>query len=205
MSKKYGFISDGYRGLNIKHHLLKKETKKLWGGDGWRHVRRVKMFADRLSAKSILDYGCGSGTFKRMMDIDYPDVFDVREYDPCISGKCEKRPEKADIVVCTDVAEHVEPEYIDQFLYELYNRCIKGVYLVVSTRLANEVLPDGSNAHRIVRSGEWWVNKIEGMKIPVSKVEIDRSNVLILVERPITKEWDGHQEETKKRSWSFGQ
>lgn len=186
--KKYGFISDEYRTLNMKHHIKKHDDGRPWGNDGKIHKDIVHAFCHRLGAKTILDYGCGNGSLKRSMEEAWPNRYDIREFDPCIIGKCEKRPDKADVVVCTDVIEHVEQQYLNPLLYELYNRCLKGAYLVIATREANEHLPDGSNAHRVVRSGEWWVNKLTEMKFPIANVDIvPDKKVTIWLEKPQPK------------------
>ena len=38
-------------------------------------------------------------------------TFEIKEYDPAIPGK-DSLPEPADIVVCSDVLEHIEPNYL---------------------------------------------------------------------------------------------
>ena len=185
--KKYGFISDGYRVLNMKHHMKKLEERKPWGNDGKRHMKPIIAFCDELEAKTILDYGCGNGSLKRSIEHNYQKKYKVTEYDPCIIGKCERRPDKADVVVCTDVVEHVEMEFLNKFIYEIYNRCLKGLYLTISTREANELLPDGSNAHRIVRSSTWWINRLTEMKIPIDRADIKEKSVTLWIKKPQPK------------------
>jgi hypothetical protein len=63
-------------------------------------------------------------------------------------------------VVCTDVLEHVEPEYLDSVLDELQRVTRNVGFFVVHTGAAMNHLPDGRNAHLIQQPPEWWLPKI---------------------------------------------
>jgi 2-polyprenyl-3-methyl-5-hydroxy-6-metoxy-1,4-benzoquinol methylase len=84
----------------------------------------------------------------------------VREYDPAIAGK-EASPAPADLVVCTDVLEHVEPELLDHVLDHLQGLARRLLFLVVATRSAKKTLEDGRNAHLIVEPDAWWRDTLE--------------------------------------------
>ena len=53
--------------------------------------------------------------------------------------------------------EHVEPEYLDNVMFQLKSLVLKGGFFNISTKEAITVLSDGTNAHKIVKDGEWWV------------------------------------------------
>jgi 2-polyprenyl-3-methyl-5-hydroxy-6-metoxy-1,4-benzoquinol methylase len=104
--------------------------------------------------KDILDYGCGKSTLAQNLP------FNISQYDPAVelySG----RPEAADIIVCTDVLEHIEPELIDNVLDDIKNLMKVGGFIVVSTRAAKKVLKDGRNAHLIQEDVKWWFLRME--------------------------------------------
>lgn len=126
-----------------------------FGGSGHRHLHRVVEFARMLRAKSILDYGCGEGTLKWGKRTPSALRALMREYDPAVRGK-EELPEPADLVVSTDVFEHVEPDCLDAVVAHIAQLSRKGCYLVIATRPANKLLPDGRNAHLIVQPPGWW-------------------------------------------------
>jgi 2-polyprenyl-3-methyl-5-hydroxy-6-metoxy-1,4-benzoquinol methylase len=69
-------------------------------------------------------------------------------------------PKPSDVVVCTDVLEHIEPEKLDAVLDHILRLTGYFAHLVISTRPANAVLPDGRNAHLIVETPDWWLEKI---------------------------------------------
>ena len=62
---------------------------------------------------------------------------------------------------CSDVLEHVEPEYLDNVLETIRSLTEKVAYFVIATSLdGTKTLPDGRDPHLIVEDGEWWVDRI---------------------------------------------
>ncbi len=164
-------ISPEYRAMNIQMH----EKYLEFGVSGNRHVKVVMSIADSLKSKyvSILDYGCGKGYLAKSLP------FPIAEYDPAIPGKDES-PRPADLVVCTDVLEHIEPDRLDYVLDDL-RRCVKNVgYFVISTREAAKKLPDGRNTHLNVHNRDWWEEKLrQGFK--VGKIVEKKEEIYVLV------------------------
>jgi len=141
-------ISDSYREQNRKLH----ETG-MYGISGHKHVTHVKYLSTSLMTVDILDYGCGNRTLEQALG------FQINNYDPSIEG-LDTPPKPADIVVCTDVLEHIEPECIDAVLDDLKRLTKRAAYFVVDLIPAKKKLPDGRNAHLILESGNWWINKL---------------------------------------------
>lgn len=102
----------------------------------------------------VLDYGCGKGELNLHMP------FEVHCYDPGVP-KHSSAPEPADVVVCTDVLEHIEPECLDDVLADLKRVVKKVALLAIHTGPAIKTLPDGRNAHLIQEKPEWWKDKLE--------------------------------------------
>lgn len=158
-------ISEPYRALNAQLH----EREGDYGTSGEKWGRYVVDMALWLRAGTILDYGCGKGTLKAKIDrlvLDgeagegSPRQFEVLEYDPAVPGKTTK-PASADIVVCGDVLEHVEPNCLDAVLDDIRDIAQKAVLLIVATEPAKKTLPDGRNTHLLVHSPEWWLPRLE--------------------------------------------
>lgn len=156
--------------LDYQALLQERYTRKGWGASGWSHAGEIVAFARNIGAQTILDYGCGRGTLKKTLDAANVDEFDVREYDPGIIGK-DDAPEQVDLVVCTDVLEHFEPEHINDGLWHLHWLALKGLFLVISMSLAKEFLADGRNAHLIVKPAEWWLPKLKDHGITPTRWE----------------------------------
>lgn len=136
--------------------LLREERG--WGGDGWKHAGAVIDIIRAEKPTTILDYGSGEGRLRKEIEEALPGTR-VQEYDPGVKGK-GGLPKPCDLVVSTDVLEHIESDKIDSVLDHLFRIAGKNIYLVIATRPANAKLPDGRNAHLIVRPSAWWLDKI---------------------------------------------
>lgn len=141
--------------------LRERYTRPGWGASGYSHADDVIKFAWSIAGHSFLDYGCGRGTLKAHLGPKW----DVREYDPGVEGK-DALPEPADIVVATDVLEHIEPDRLSNVLQHIRGLARLGVFLNISLKPAREVLADGRNAHLIVKPHTWWLKTLtdHGMK-----------------------------------------
>lgn len=150
-------ISPEYLAANVELH-----SRGGYGISGGKWARDVFRAAKEIEARSVLDYGCGRGTlFQTLRAGGAGDQvgFEMREYDPAIPGK-DARPEPADLVVCGDVLEHIEPECLYAVMSDLRDLAKRAVFLVVATVPAKKVLADSRNAHLIVEPTSWWLPKI---------------------------------------------
>lgn len=161
-----------YRSQLDEAHNVKK-----WGTGGYSHVPMVYEFAVKLAATSILDYGCGRGTFKKTWN-EQRLLGGVIEYDPGIPGK-DVIPKPADLVVCTDVLEHVEPELIDNVLKHIHAVGRKGAYFVIATKPSNKVLPDGRNSHLIQQPLPYWKEKIDALGYANVRYDDGRKHITV--------------------------
>lgn len=151
----YRYTLDDLASPKYRKQIADLHDSTKWGGDGAKHVEDVAAFANLLEATTILDYGCGRGELAKALEPRR-----VSQYDPGIPGK-EGMPKPCDLVVCTDVLEHVESEKVCAVLDHLHRLTGKGAYLVIATRQANAVLPDGRNAHLTVEPGSWWMDRVK--------------------------------------------
>lgn len=142
-------ISEEYSKLNQQLH---KENPN-YGCNGKHYLQDVINIAKELNTQDILDYGCGKSSLAQNIP------FIIKQYDPAVP-KYSALPRAADLVVCTDVLEHIEPECLDDVLEHLRTLVKKMGLFTVATRPAKKTLPDGRNAHLIQQSGRWWLLKI---------------------------------------------
>jgi FkbM family methyltransferase len=143
-------ITNKYRELNQQLH----RENPYYGISGHLRANTVTGLATQLGTQDILDYGCGKGTLSQSMP------WPIKEYDPAVLGK-EQEPMPADIVVCTDVLEHVEPELLDHVLMDIGRCTRKLAYIVVHTGPSMKTLPDGRNTHLIQQPRAWWRQQLE--------------------------------------------
>jgi len=148
--QKPELISAEYKELNRKLH----QENIFYGVGGSKHKDTVLKIAEKLGTTSILDYGCGKGFLAK--EIPFP----IWEYDPAIPGK-DAPPRPADLVVCTDVLEHIEPDKILPVLADLKRVVMKCGYFIIHTGAAQKTLPDGRNTHLIQQGKQWWKNRLK--------------------------------------------
>lgn len=144
-------ISDEYKELNRRLHDECSDFGQIKERRLVNRMKKLRVVLAKYQPRDILDYGCGKGGLAQA----YPRYL-WREYDPCIPGK-DKLPSPADLVVCNDVMEHVELEYLNNVLLHLKNMSRRAVFFVIGLRPSNKELPDGRNAHITLMQAEEWL------------------------------------------------
>lgn len=150
MVNRRDLISDGYLALQRKMHTDRKD----YGISGYKYAQEIATAMELLGVKELLDYGAGRQTLREALP-----QYVVHSYDPCIEH-LSGEPEPHDMVVCTDVMEHIEEDRVDNVLDHIKELTRKVVFFQISTRLARKTLPNGENAHICVHPKEWWLNKL---------------------------------------------
>ena len=145
-------ISEGYLAQMRAMH----ERPEGFGGKGRRWADTVFQIAREVAStktvRGILDYGTGQGS---LVDALVARGMMVRGYDPAVEAYAAE-PIPADIVVCTDVLEHVEPESLSDVLFLLQVLTIQVLFVVVALEPCGKTLPDGRNAHiNLKTAGDW--------------------------------------------------
>jgi hypothetical protein len=126
------------------------------------------------NCKTLLDYGCGKaipydkdrckevGLRNPVQELCSIESFDL--YDPAYEKYAELPDKKYDIVVCTDVLEHIAEQDIDYVLTQILSRSNKVVFLNISCRPAVKHFKEGKfkgkNVHISVFDPSWWGHKI---------------------------------------------
>lgn len=57
--------------------------------------------------------------------------------------------------------EHVEPEYTEQVLEDIWKHARLGIHFYIPTTLACAILPDGRNAHINLKTPAEWIRLME--------------------------------------------
>lgn len=143
-------ISESYAELNRELHARSAE----YGSYGARHLKEVQLLMRLCGSSDILDYGCGKRGLETALGVK------IKNYDPAIEG-CTADPPPADIVVCADVLEHIEPESLHAVLRHLASKTKRVCFMEIATRKATKVLADGRNAHLLIKPASWWVSLLE--------------------------------------------
>mgnify|MGYP003669823826 FL=1 len=142
-------ITEEYRELNKQLH----KDNKSFGITSAIYSDSILDMCNAINEEDVLDYGCGKAELARLLP------FKIQSYDPCIE-KYSNRPRPANVLVCIDVLEHIEPECLDDVLEDIRSFTKKSIFLTVATAEALKKLPDGRNAHLIVQDYTKWLPKL---------------------------------------------
>lgn len=156
--------------------------------DGFGRTRRIPELlleaVQRHGVRSLLDFGCGKGAMVELLRESLPGV-QVRGWDPAFHAP-DELPDDVDMIVSTDVLEHIEPEALDATLRDLRARCRHQYHLIACHRAAT-LLPDGRNAHLVVEAPDWWQQRFLelGCTIEAERLEsrispVGRGSILVV-------------------------
>lgn len=110
---------------------------------------------------TLLDYGAGNGDMVDAMN----DIFKICTadgYDPFHDRWAGKEDVAVhDIVLCTDVMEHVEEQCVENTIRWIANHSRYGAMFVICVEQAFKHLPNGQNAHVTIKNAYWWRQKLE--------------------------------------------
>lgn len=146
-----------------EHYLIEQQRLHENPAYGVASITFAPLVSTLLSAgacNSLSDYGAGKCNLKKTLGLADGGPVDYLPYDPAFPEY--GRAEPADLLVCIDVLEHVEPECLDAVLDELSRLARKLVLLTVHTGPAKKLLSDGRNAHLIQQPASWWLDRLHG-------------------------------------------
>ena len=145
------FSEEYQKQLQVMH------AEGVWGKPNVGFMPYIRAFAKILGAKSCLDYGAGHGQLKKY--IEAQEIFSkVYEYDPGVPGL--EVPKRADMIICFDVLEHIEPHCVLPAIAHIKSLCNIGAFMNISLVPSRETLPDGRNAHLTVKPYEFWLSHL---------------------------------------------
>jgi len=159
------------------------------GGDKWAGV--VGTLALKYNCNTILDYGCGQGKLGNAIRESCIENVTVVDYDPAIEGKNSiEKYATFDLVVCTDVLEHIEPDRLAVVIDHIFKLSKKLVFLVIATRPSNKFFHDGRNVHLTIQPDNWWLERLlhpcfEDLEAPKSPLTQKSRELVVLMQRQV--------------------
>ncbi len=135
----------------------------------------IRQVIQKFQPEGLLDYGAGKQALKEALGIKEG----YFAYDPAIE-EISQTPEPQDMVVCTDVLEHIELGMEEKVIQDLHRVTRKVGFFVIHTGAAMHHLPDGRNAHLIQQPPSWWLLKFLKHFEPIA-METDKYGFWILV------------------------
>ncbi len=116
----------------------------------------IRLCIGEIKPTSILEYGCGQSRLHE--ELVTPGLRYDR-YDPAIEGLTEIPVGRYDMLINTDVLEHIPEKDLDAVLAH-FKSLSDHAYIRISTRLARTILPNGENAHCTVWPADKWLEFI---------------------------------------------
>lgn len=136
--------------IYLEQAKLYHQEDKIWQGTSIiNYIPKINQIIKDKDIKSILDYGCGKAKH-------HPKEWNAIKYDPAIQDYQNKPQDKYDLVISTDVLEHIPVDNIQQTIDEIFGYSNKWVFVSVCCRKAEAILPNGYNAHATIESAKWW-------------------------------------------------
>ena len=153
--------SKEYQDLLTEMH----KTNRKWGAEfkSAPIPQLLREAIEKYRPKTILDFGCGKGFLSRKLQAEFPNI-SVTGWDPSHGTELEGN---YDMIVSTDVLEHVEPEYLDETIKDLYNRANIVQYHNIACYYATAILPNGMNAHLSVFAPDIWQKKFSDLGLTI--------------------------------------
>tara|TARA_Y100000385_G_C13068487_1_gene627851 strand:+ start:145 stop:663 length:519 start_codon:yes stop_codon:yes gene_type:complete len=151
-----------YKDLELYKQLHQERN---YGDTGLEYAEDILNLIRQTGAQTVLDFGSGTGSLakslrKRNVLID--------EFDPCYPGKEKIPKEKYDLVITTDLLEHIYEDELDNIFEEMLYLKPKFMYHAISTREATILLPDKTNCHKTIKNMHWWYDRIYNLINPAA-------------------------------------
>jgi sulfatase maturation enzyme AslB (radical SAM superfamily) len=136
--------------IYLEQAKLYHQDDKIWQGTSIiNYIPKINQIIKYKDIKTILDYGCGKAKH-------HPKEWNAIKYDPAIEEYQNIPQDKYDLVISTDVLEHIPVENLKQTINEIFGYSNKWVFISVCCRKAEAILPNGYNAHATIESAKWW-------------------------------------------------
>jgi hypothetical protein len=116
------------------------------------------LFSELQHAPRILDFGCGKSELVDKCALYFKG--NAFRYDPAIDAYSSPPKGKFDLVINTDVLEHLDESEIDLVLHDI-SRLTDNCFFNISTRKAGKILSNGENAHSTIQNKVFWKRKLK--------------------------------------------
>lgn len=141
------------------------DDSPLYGRSGRYYIRLIETIIAEKNISSVFDFGCGrNANIILYLSKKFPHL-KLLGYDPAIKENTELTTDviptdtKFDLIISTDCLEHIPQNELPQ-CFEVFKKIDpKHMLHVICTREAEQILPDGTNAHKTIKPRIWWRKK----------------------------------------------
>ncbi len=157
-------ITQEYKDEVFQKHAATQQGGKPWGHTAVRFGGGAHVIAllDKTTPhiRTMLDYGSGEGTLRAHVEHERPGRVVFTEYDPGMPGIDKVPSGTFDLVVTTDVLEHVEPHLLAETIREISDLADITVYHNIPCYPTASNFTSGpyigKNIHLTVEEPKWW-------------------------------------------------
>jgi len=144
-------ISEEY--LKEQQQLHKNPS---YGSSSIMFAPTVLQLINQIKPQTLTDYGAGKQRLNlRLQELNAPKYI-YQPFDPAFPEYGEAK--EAELVVCIDVLEHIESDFLNNVLEDLKRVTRRLGFFTVHTGPAKKKLSDGRNAHIIQKPQDWWAD-----------------------------------------------
>ncbi len=137
----------------IEQYKILHEKDADFGTSSPSLYKEVRKIIKKVKPHTILDYGCGKGLLSDKIEKELK--IKCYKYDIAIPEYSKLPEDKIDMIICTDVLEHIPLEYLPEVL-EKISSISQNAFFNISCRKAGQILPNGENAHCTIYPPRWW-------------------------------------------------
>lgn len=155
----------------VQQYKILHSNDDTYGKASLELVNEVSVFIEFLKPKVILDYGCGKGALVKELQKLYPKI-DIYGYDPAISENDILPNIKPDLIINTDVLEHIPEQELPEVIKRI-SMIGTNCFFYLHHKEAAQILPNGENAHCTIKPPIWYhkllsqyfkvINPLEGI------------------------------------------
>lgn len=164
----------------IEQYKLLHERSPKYGTTSIEYLKVLQDLINIIKPPIVIDYGCGKSKL-----IDRLDGIQMKcRYDPAIPEFSHKinSQMKFNLLLCTDVLEHIPSEDVDNFLTYVSSLAPVAVF-AICYRHSYEFLPNGDPCHCTVRDREWWFEMLMSHYNDATTIGGTKNTDLILVKK----------------------
>lgn len=145
--------------MQIKENYINQykqlhHDKPDFGASSSEFLDEISLIIEYLQPRTVLDYGCGKSTLIEVLATRFPEII-FYGYDPAIIGKETLPVKNCDLIINTDVLEHIPEQILPEIISEI-SSISQNVYFNLHHALAFAILPNGENAHCTVKPPRWY-------------------------------------------------
>lgn len=141
----------------INQYKILHKIKKNYGKTSLNLYDEIEKIINIITPTTILDYGCGKS---KLVDyIKKNKNIKTYKYDPAIRKYSKLLKRDVDMIICTDVLQHVPLYDLDRVLNEITKKCKYCLFYIKCTNHST-ILPNGNFANCTIHNKNWWKNKL---------------------------------------------